>query len=195
MRSGDGLPRGRPRLQLFCDRLALSKYLWGVPFPLPDVFIDLNKENQPIRLPGLKAGAGLPSPGPAGFASTAKGGGKAGAGVCSGLILSGAFYPDLKIGVWRRRTYQRRSLQEAFWGEETGRSLRSGQESVQPERELGRSDGRHDARPRCRHDREPRRICLRVLNEHARRQRIQASPSGSTLSSPATDFRRTNGDA
>jgi len=22
------------------------------------------------------------------------------------LILSGAFYPDLKIGVWRRRTYQ-----------------------------------------------------------------------------------------
>jgi hypothetical protein len=23
-----------------------------------------------------------------------------------GLILSGAFYPDLKIGVWRRRTYQ-----------------------------------------------------------------------------------------
>src|SRR4030042_339046 len=27
-------------------------------------------------------------------------------GVCSGLILSGAFYPDLKIGVWRRRTYQ-----------------------------------------------------------------------------------------
>jgi hypothetical protein len=23
-------------------------------------------------------------------------------GVCSGLILSGAFYPDLKIGVWRR---------------------------------------------------------------------------------------------
>jgi len=38
--------------------------------------------NQPIRLPGLKPG------------------------VCSGLILSGAFYPDLKIGVWRRRTYQ-----------------------------------------------------------------------------------------
>src|SRR4030042_7053114 len=27
-------------------------------------------------------------------------------GVCSGLILSGTFYPDLKIGVWRRRTYQ-----------------------------------------------------------------------------------------
>ncbi|OGP70514.1 MAG: hypothetical protein A2W09_03330 [Deltaproteobacteria bacterium RBG_16_50_11] len=25
-----------------------------------------------------------------------------------GLILSGAFYPDLKIGVWRRRTYQRK---------------------------------------------------------------------------------------
>ena len=40
---------------------------------------------QPIRLPGLKPG------------------------VCSGLILSGAFYPDLKIGVWRRRTYQIRS--------------------------------------------------------------------------------------
>jgi hypothetical protein len=38
--------------------------------------------NQPIRLPGLKPG------------------------VCSGLILSGAIYPDLKIGVWRRRTYQ-----------------------------------------------------------------------------------------
>jgi hypothetical protein len=32
-------------------------------------------KNQPIRLPGLKPG------------------------VCSGLILSGAFYPDLKIGV------------------------------------------------------------------------------------------------
>src|SRR3972149_5257774 len=41
------------------------------------------KGNQPIRLPGLKPG------------------------VCSGLILSGAFYPDLKIGVWRRRTYQK----------------------------------------------------------------------------------------
>ena len=41
-----------------------------------------SKKNQPIRLPGLKPG------------------------VCSGLILSGAFYPDLKIGVWRRRTYQ-----------------------------------------------------------------------------------------
>ncbi len=39
-------------------------------------------QNQPIRLPGLKPGG------------------------CSGLILSGAFYPDLKIGVWRRRTYQ-----------------------------------------------------------------------------------------
>jgi hypothetical protein len=38
--------------------------------------------NQPIRLPGLKPG------------------------VCSGLILSGASDPDLKIGVWRRRTYQ-----------------------------------------------------------------------------------------
>jgi hypothetical protein len=53
------------------------------------------KKNQPIRLPGLKPE------------------------VCSGLILhfdktqcpepvegSGAFYPNLKIGVWRRRTYQ-----------------------------------------------------------------------------------------
>jgi hypothetical protein len=40
------------------------------------------KQNQPIRLPGLKPR------------------------VHSGLILSGAFYPDLKIGVWRRRTYQ-----------------------------------------------------------------------------------------
>jgi hypothetical protein len=38
-------------------------------------------KNQPIRLSGLKPG------------------------VCSGLILSGA-YPDLNIGVWRRRTYQ-----------------------------------------------------------------------------------------
>jgi len=77
-------------------------------------------QNQPIRLPGLKpgaglpspgpagfastakgggkAGAGLPSPGPAGFASTAKGGGKAGAGVCSGLIRSNAFTPILKSG-------------------------------------------------------------------------------------------------
>ena len=54
--------------------------------------------------------AGLPSPGPTGFASTAKGGGeagaglpspgpsKAGAGVCSGLILSGAFTPIYKSG-------------------------------------------------------------------------------------------------
>ena len=38
--------------------------------------------NQPIRLPGLKPGG------------------------CSGLILSGAFNPGLKIGVCRRRTYQ-----------------------------------------------------------------------------------------
>ena len=44
--------------------------------------------NQPIRLPGLKPGAGLPSPGP----------GKAGAGVFSGLILSGAFTPIYKSG-------------------------------------------------------------------------------------------------
>jgi hypothetical protein len=48
-------------------------------YPLHFVF---SNPNQPIRLPGLKPG------------------------VCSGLILSGAFYPDLKIGVWRRRTYQ-----------------------------------------------------------------------------------------
>ena len=46
------------------------------------VIIFLNLRNQPIRLPGLQPG------------------------VCSGLILSGAFYPDLKIEVWRRRTYQ-----------------------------------------------------------------------------------------
>jgi hypothetical protein len=39
-------------------------------------------ENQPIRLPGLKPG------------------------VCAGLILNGAFYPDLEIGVSRRRTYE-----------------------------------------------------------------------------------------
>ena len=39
--------------------------------------------NQPIRLPGLKPG------------------------VCSGLILSGAFYADLKIGVTRCRMYQK----------------------------------------------------------------------------------------
>jgi len=40
-------------------------------------------KNQPIRLPGLKPG------------------------VCSGWILSGNFYSDLKTGVWRRRTYQK----------------------------------------------------------------------------------------
>ena len=49
------------------------------------------KGNQPIRLPGLKPGVCLrPELRPRG----------------SGLILSGAFYPDLKSGVWRRRTYQ-----------------------------------------------------------------------------------------
>jgi hypothetical protein len=48
----------------------------------PYYVLMLSFRNQPIRLPGLKPG------------------------VCSGLILSGAFYPDLKIGVWRRRTYQ-----------------------------------------------------------------------------------------
>ena len=57
--------------------------------------------NQPIRLPGLKPG------------------------VCSGLILSGAFYPDLKIGVWRRRTYQffikhPHLFPFHFWGEGGG---------------------------------------------------------------------------
>ncbi|MDO9124204.1 MAG: hypothetical protein Q7V12_07245, partial [Deltaproteobacteria bacterium] len=43
--------------------------------------------NQPIRLPGLilRLRSGQAP------------------GVCSGLILSGAFYLDLKIGVWRRR--------------------------------------------------------------------------------------------
>jgi hypothetical protein len=71
-----------------------------------------SKKNQPIRLPGLilrlrsgQAARGMPldklkAP------STPRG---------SGLILSGAFYPDLKIGVClrpelrprvRRRTYQ-----------------------------------------------------------------------------------------
>jgi len=45
--------------------------------------VELKAKNQPIRLPGLKPG------------------------VCSGLILSGALYPDLKIGVLRRRTYQK----------------------------------------------------------------------------------------
>ena len=86
--------------------------------------------NQPIRLPGLKpgvypgntrdlpakagaglprpgpgkAGAGLPSPGPgkAGAGLPSPGPGKAGAGACSGLIRSGAFYPDLRIGILRR---------------------------------------------------------------------------------------------
>ena len=52
-------------------------------------------QNQPIRLPGLSLDLArdgeLAEPKP---------------GVCSGLILSGAFYPDSKIGVWRRRTYQ-----------------------------------------------------------------------------------------
>jgi hypothetical protein len=28
-------------------------------------------------------------------------------GVCSGLILSGAFYPALKAGVWRRRSIKK----------------------------------------------------------------------------------------
>ena len=46
------------------------------------LFSDQEILNQPIRLPGLKPG------------------------VCSGLILSGPLNPDLKIGVWRRRTYQ-----------------------------------------------------------------------------------------
>jgi hypothetical protein len=45
-------------------------------------------KNQPIRLPGLKPG------------------------VCSGLILSGAFNPSLKIGVWRHRTYQLERLKK-----------------------------------------------------------------------------------
>jgi hypothetical protein len=40
------------------------------------------EENQPIRLPGLKPR------------------------IYSGLILSGAFYLNPKIGIWRRRTYQ-----------------------------------------------------------------------------------------
>jgi hypothetical protein len=45
---------------------------------LVDEFLRLDLNNQPIRLPGLKPG------------------------VCSGLILSGAYYPNLKIGVLRR---------------------------------------------------------------------------------------------
>jgi len=51
-------------------------------YPLPPGEEKYSLSNQPIRLPGLKLG------------------------VCSGLILSGAFNPDFKIGVWRRRTYQ-----------------------------------------------------------------------------------------
>ena len=46
--------------------------------------------NQHIRLPGLKPGVCLrPELRPRG----------------SGLIRSSAFNPELKIGVWRRRTY------------------------------------------------------------------------------------------
>jgi hypothetical protein len=52
-------------------------------------------KNQPIRLPGLEPG------------------------VCSGLILSGAFNPGLKIGVWRRRTYQREVVRQGLLFEET----------------------------------------------------------------------------
>jgi hypothetical protein len=55
-------------------------------------------KNQPIRLPGLSLDfardGGLVEPKP---------------GVCSGLILSGVFGPDLRIGVWRRRMYQTQS--------------------------------------------------------------------------------------
>ena len=64
------------------------------------------EKNQPIRLPGLKPG------------------------VCAGLILSGAFYPDLKIGVWRRRTYQ--------WRERSGLRLFSSSEATP---RTTRSDG------------------------------------------------------
>jgi hypothetical protein len=53
------------------------------------------RKNQPIRLPGLSLDLARD-----GELAEPK------LGVCSGLILSGAFYPDLKIGVWRRRTYQ-----------------------------------------------------------------------------------------
>ena len=57
-------------------------------------FFEIIKQNQPIRLPGLilRLRSGQAP------------------GVCSGLILSGAFYPDLKIGVWRRRTYQQKLI-------------------------------------------------------------------------------------
>jgi hypothetical protein len=49
-----------------------------------ELFTAAGFKNQPIRAPGLKPE------------------------VWSGLILSGASYPDLKIGVWRRRTYQKK---------------------------------------------------------------------------------------
>ena len=62
----------------FCRPPCLS-FPSSPPCPLCS---ETSSRNQPIRLPVLKPG------------------------VCSGLILSGAFYPDFKIGVWRRRTYQ-----------------------------------------------------------------------------------------
>jgi hypothetical protein len=68
---------------------------------MPNIKVQMS--NQPIRLPGLilrlRSGQAprvclsinsRPRAQPRG----------------SGLILSGAFHPDLKIGVWRRRTYQ-----------------------------------------------------------------------------------------
>ncbi len=48
--------------------------------------------NQPVRLPGLKPG------------------------VCSGLILSGAFSPDLKIGVTRCRMFKKPIFSQNDWG-------------------------------------------------------------------------------
>jgi len=69
-------------------------------------------QNQPIRLPGLSFGfardgsrdGALAEPKPGVCLSTSSRPRAQPRG--SGLILSGAFYPDLKVGVWRRRMYQ-----------------------------------------------------------------------------------------
>jgi hypothetical protein len=66
------------------------------------------KKNQPIRLPGLSldlARDGEPFDTLTAL-SCIEWPAEPKSGVCSELILSGAFYPDLKIGVWRPRTYQ-----------------------------------------------------------------------------------------
>ena len=66
-------------LDVFLDNKHLDRHVrvWLVFKSIRPV-----QRNQPIRLPSLKPW------------------------VCSGLILSGAFNPGVKIGVWRRRTYQ-----------------------------------------------------------------------------------------